>query len=277
MSKNAYFFPHDCNARNDARLVAVRMRHGAEGYGTYFMILERLGESSEYMSVADYNVIAFDLRVSASLVKSIVEDFGLFSFTEDGKFYSDSFLRRMRPLDNMREQRQMAGAKSAAKRWGNQQVPQGKVTVVERSLQEGVTVVTEKSNKGEYSKEEKEKKEKETTPHPPQGGVQPAAACPSSSPTAPSTTGNDQYPAGKAPRASPSFRPPTIDQIAEYCKSRGNGVDAATFRDFYEAKGWMVGKNKMKDWQAAVRTWEKRTSQPSQPSQPTTPRTPLEL
>lgn len=272
MSKNAYFFPHDCNARNDARLVAVRMRHGAEGYGTYFMILERLGESSEYMSVADYNIIAFDLRVSANLVKSIVEDFGLFSFTEDRRFYSASFIERMKPLDNMREQRQAAGARSAAKRWGNERGSQEKVTTVKRSLPESVTVVTEKSNKGEYSKEEKEKKEKETTPHPPQGGVQPAAAG-SSLPTDPPTCENDQHPGGRSSRASPPFRPPTIDQIAEYCQARGNGVDAATFRDFYQAKGWMVGRNKMKDWQAAVRTWEKKTPQPQEPSS----RKPLEL
>ena len=56
------------------------------------MILERLREEPEYMSVKDYNMIAFDLREDASLIKSVIEDFGLFVFTEDGKyFYSESF------------------------------------------------------------------------------------------------------------------------------------------------------------------------------------------
>jgi len=53
------------------------------------------------------------------------------------------------------------------------------------------------------------------------------------------------------------FVPPTPDQVREYCKQRGNAVDAERFVDFYAAKGWMVGKNRMKDWKAAVRTWER--------------------
>ena len=53
------------------------------------------------------------------------------------------------------------------------------------------------------------------------------------------------------------FIPPTIEQVKEYCKERNNSVDAEAFVDFYQSKGWMVGKNKMKDWKAAVRTWER--------------------
>src|SRR6056297_597836 len=52
------------------------------------------------------------------------------------------------------------------------------------------------------------------------------------------------------------FVPPTPDEVSTYCKQRNNSVDAGRFVDFYAAKGWMVGKNKMKDWKAAVRTWE---------------------
>jgi len=52
------------------------------------------------------------------------------------------------------------------------------------------------------------------------------------------------------------FTPPPINEITKYCKERNNDVDPNRFHDFYEAKGWMVGKNKMKDWKAAVRTWE---------------------
>lgn len=54
------------------------------------------------------------------------------------------------------------------------------------------------------------------------------------------------------------FKPPTIEEVKAYCEERKNGVDADTFVDFYAAKGWMVGSNKMKDWKACVRTWEKR-------------------
>lgn len=53
------------------------------------------------------------------------------------------------------------------------------------------------------------------------------------------------------------FTPPDVDMVREYCVERGNSVNPQTFVDFYSSKGWMVGKNKMKDWKAAVRTWEK--------------------
>lgn len=54
-----------------------------------------------------------------------------------------------------------------------------------------------------------------------------------------------------------AFRPPQLSEIEAYCRDRGNSVDSEKFYNFYQSKGWMVGKNKMKDWKAAVRTWEK--------------------
>jgi hypothetical protein len=59
---------------------------------------------------------------------------------------------------------------------------------------------------------------------------------------------------------SKRFVPPTVEEIKDYCLERNNNVDANKFFDFYQAKGWMVGKNKMKDWKACVRTWEKSNS-----------------
>lgn len=53
-------------------------------------------------------------------------------------------------------------------------------------------------------------------------------------------------------------RKPTIQEIDEYCKERNNGINANAFYDFYESKDWYVGKNKMKDWKACIRTWEQR-------------------
>lgn len=53
-----------------------------------------------------------------------------------------------------------------------------------------------------------------------------------------------------------SFQKPTFEQVEEYMKERGMSNYASRFHNFYESKGWMVGKNKMKDWKAAVRNWE---------------------
>lgn len=63
------------------------------------------------------------------------------------------------------------------------------------------------------------------------------------------------------------FIPPTFEQVSEYCAERKNNVDASKFFNFYEAKGWMVGKNKMKDWKAGVRTWEKSNEKVEEPKE----------
>lgn len=63
--------------------------------------------------------------------------------------------------------------------------------------------------------------------------------------------------ADKPPRAT-RFTPPTFEEVQAYCTERKNNVDPERFIDFYASKGWMVGKNKMKDWKAAVRNWESR-------------------
>lgn len=53
------------------------------------------------------------------------------------------------------------------------------------------------------------------------------------------------------------FVKPNVEEIESYCKERNNSVDAQQFFDYYESKGWKVGKSPMKDWKASVRTWEK--------------------
>lgn len=53
------------------------------------------------------------------------------------------------------------------------------------------------------------------------------------------------------------FIPPTVDEVNEYCVERNNNIDPEQFVNYYESKGWMIGKSKMKSWKAAVRTWER--------------------
>ena len=124
------YFSHDSNARNSDKLIRLRMRWKAAGYGVYFMILERLREEPNYMSVKDYNMIAFDLREDASMIKSVVEDFGLFAFTEDGKcFYSESFNRRMAVKDEKARKQSEAGRKAMQRRWGKTRAADAEVTI----------------------------------------------------------------------------------------------------------------------------------------------------
>lgn len=67
---------------------------------------------------------------------------------------------------------------------------------------------------------------------------------------------NTNEPINKEREKRQRFAPPTIEEVASYCKERNNSVDPQRFVNYYESNGWMVGRNKMKDWKAAVRTWE---------------------
>ena len=79
---------------------------------------------------------------------------------------------------------------------------------------------------------------------------------------------SDESPKKKTSR----FIPPTVEDVRAYCIERGNSISPEAFVDFYASKGWMVGKNKMKDWKAAIRTWEKGESRQQQPMKPSAPK-----
>lgn len=106
--KDAYYFSHDSNARNDQKILAVRMKYGIRGYGIYFGIIEMLRESKEYELLNDWSTIAYDLREPQSDIEEIVKNFDLFIITED-RFYSESLKRRMLELDERRAKRSEAG------------------------------------------------------------------------------------------------------------------------------------------------------------------------
>ena len=62
---------------------------------------------------------------------------------------------------------------------------------------------------------------------------------------------------GSIDKSNKNIIPPKPEWVSDYCKERNNGITADEFINFYESKGWLIGKSKMKDWQAAIRTWEK--------------------
>lgn len=72
-------------------------------------------------------------------------------------------------------------------------------------------------------------------------------------------------------KQTPRFVPPTVEEVRQYCRDNDYSVDAQRFVDFYECKGWMVGKNKMKNWKAAVRTWVKKDQEGVKKDEPREP------
>lgn len=243
MKDNSYYFKHDCNARQDEKLLALRMKLGWEGYGLYWALIEKLRESDNYSCVCDYNLIAYDLRSDANKIKSIIEDFRLFEFTTDDnqgkRLYSKRLLDDMHLKDNVRKARKEAGKKGGSiKQTESKTEANAKQTEANAKQMLSKTEANAKQNA--YIKEEEKKKKKNIPSSDEEGGA-----------------GGQN---GKR------FTPPSVSQVREYIQEKGYILSADAFIDHYTSNGWMVGRNKMKDWKAAVRNWNSRQDEYARPN-----------
>lgn len=110
--KDSYYFQHDYYARNDPKLVNLMARHGVEGVGIYWCIVENLYEQGGRLDISSCNSIAFSLHVDNAIVESIVKDFDLFK--DDGQvFWSESVNKRIEKQESIRSKRKAA----VLKRW----------------------------------------------------------------------------------------------------------------------------------------------------------------
>ena len=147
-------FTHDENARNDERLLNVRAHEGAEGYGIYFMILEKLCQSEDFTSVKDYRLLAFDFRVSAGKVMRVVENYGLFLFTPDGeRFYSERFARQMKEVEKAAQKRALSGKKGAEVRWDKKDAWQMPSKSMANAIKNDGNAINDENEKREREKE----------------------------------------------------------------------------------------------------------------------------
>lgn len=112
MAKEAYYFSHDYNARNDQKLVRLQMKHGVAGIGIYWCLIEMLYEEGGRIMRTECERIAFELRTDIVSIQSVLSEFGLFYFDGD-YFCSESVNRRL----EKRDQKSENARNSAKKRW----------------------------------------------------------------------------------------------------------------------------------------------------------------
>ncbi len=111
MRKQTYFFPHDCNSRSDEKVRKMIRRHGMTGFGVFWSIIEDLYINDNRLD-ADCDDIAYALRVEPDIVKSVINDFGLFKF--DGNQFSSASVQSR--LEEMAEKSEKA-RQSINRRW----------------------------------------------------------------------------------------------------------------------------------------------------------------
>ena len=113
-SKETFYFSHDYNARNDIKIKRLIVKHGYEGYGIFWAMIEDLYQNANALPL-DYDCIAYDFRTNSDMIESIVNDFDLFEVGED-TFSSLSIQRRLGKRMEISEKRAKAGRISAEKR-----------------------------------------------------------------------------------------------------------------------------------------------------------------
>jgi hypothetical protein len=112
MKKEAYYFSHDSNAKDDPKILQLRMEMGWEGYGLFWAIIEMLRNESDFRMRTHYKGIAFALQTHEDCIKKLINEFDLFELDEQ-YFWSESLLKRM----ELKEERSEKARESAKKRW----------------------------------------------------------------------------------------------------------------------------------------------------------------
>lgn len=222
------WFKHDTNATMDFKIKKLLIRYGAIGYAVYFHCLELIADTVDVNNITfelehDSEIIADDLRIKGTSEKS-------------GRELVEEIMRYMVELNLFQEDNGHIFCFKMLKRIDTSMTSNAKFREVinEAKKNHDAVMITSDSVMQDKIRQEEKRKEKKRLEETKEEGEQ--------APTHPKAR----------------FLKPTLEEIREYCLSRNNYVDPERFFDYYEANGWKVGKNPMKDWRAAVRTWESR-------------------
>lgn len=154
--KEAYYFPHDYNARQDPKLLEVLMELGCEGIGIYWCIIEQMYEQGGSLPLDSVKLISFSLHVKQETVKSLISDYGLFE-QDDTTFWSPSARTRLKKREEVSAKRREAGAAGLASRWESKRVANATETMANATEVDSKVIAN-------YSKENKiKRKEIEST------------------------------------------------------------------------------------------------------------------
>ena len=113
MKKQSFYFSHDYNTRSDIKIKKLIVKHGYEGYGIFWALVEDLYQNANALPL-DYDCIAYDMRTDSDIIQSIINDFDLFE-VEGSIFCSISVQRRL----DQRNDKSRKARQSAMKRWGD--------------------------------------------------------------------------------------------------------------------------------------------------------------
>ena len=222
------YFKHDINASEDDKICDLLANEGYELLGYYWRFIEYLYSRGGRVYKNKLNSVAWSLHMDVDKLSKMICGYDLF-YEDDEFIYSKRVVAEIEEFEAVGKHMAEIGRKGGQASAKAKSEANAQATAILYAQAHGQASAEADGQQNKINKI-KEKKEKE----------------------------NNIYNGDKSNR----FVPPTLEEVQEYCFERGNNVDAETFVDFYSSKGWMVGKNKMNDWKAAVRTWERKEQKP---------------
>ena len=222
------YFKHDINASEDDKICDLLANEGYELLGYYWRFIEYLYSRGGRVYKNKLNSVAWSLHMDVDKLSKMICGYDLF-YEDDEFIYSKRVVAEIEEFEAVGKHMAEIGRKGGQASAKAKSEANAQATAILYAQAHGQASAEADGQQNKINKI-KEKKEKD----------------------------NNIYNGDKSNR----FVPPTLEEVQEYCFERGNNVDAETFVDFYSSKGWMVGKNKMKDWKAAVRTWERKEQKP---------------
>lgn len=221
------WFKHDTDSTMDFKIKKLIIRYGAVGYAIYFHCLELIASGINDTNITfqlehDSEIIADDLRIQGTAEKS-------------GREYVEEIMRFMIQLGLFEESNGHIFCFKMLKRLDSSMTSNQRLRKLISSAKENYSTLALTNNHDEVMishdevmKEEKRREKKRT----------------------------EEEEKREEGETTTRFHKPSISEIQQYCEERKNTINAEKFFNYYEANGWKVGKNKMKDWKACVRTWE---------------------
>ena len=221
------WFKHDANANMDSKLKRVRLKYGMEGYGLYWFCLELIAATVEIHNLKfnleyDAELIGNETGISPERVQEMMNNFVTW-----GLFENQEGIITCLKMSTRTDEYTKQLIRSREKLHSNYGETTEKITRDSLESTEKLGVIRrERRERNIYG----------------ENNISPNIK-------------NESHVKNK------KFTIPTIEEITEYCESRKNNIDPEQFYDFYTTKDWMVGKTRMKDWKAAIRTWERSSNQ----------------
>lgn len=221
--KDVYYFPHDSNSRRDPKIAALLREFGFEGYGIWWTLIEIMHEQ-EGGKLEKFPKLIEGLAYQMSPDRRKTKQFeatlnaSIRAMIDDFKLLQEdgTHIWSNRVVRNLEERHTKRMKRADAGRLGGIQ------SGIKRTKEMKQNEAMLQANEANEAKESKVKESSKETP----------------------------------PKHRASFVKPSVQEIEAYCKERGNSINPEKFFNHYEAKGWVVGRAPMKDWRAAVRTWE---------------------